>query len=153
MVWTGWFISFLLILRFYDILGLPNLLVGSNYFWNIEAGRWRLGTIETVKLLEQAALLTTSFCVDAVWSHAVMTSGKLLQTSCVILDNLGVTLWKVKRSMDVRVGLWIKLSTEEMMLLTCGVGEDSWESRGLQGDPTSPLSWRLVLGVRWKDWC
>ena len=24
------------------------------------------------------------------------------------------------------------------MLLNCGVGEDSWESLGLQGDPTSP---------------
>ena len=37
-----------------------------------------------------------------------------------------------------RVGLWRKLSTEELMLLNCGVGEDSWESLGLQGDPTSP---------------
>ena len=27
------------------------------------------------------------------------------------------------------------------MLLNCGVGEDSWESLGLQGDPTSPF-WR-----------
>ena len=24
------------------------------------------------------------------------------------------------------------------MLLNCGVGEDTWESLGLQGDPTSP---------------
>ena len=39
--------------------------------------------------------------------------------------------------MDVRVGLWWKLSTEELMLLNYGVGEDSWESLGLQGDPTS----------------
>ena len=38
--------------------------------------------------------------------------------------------------MDVRVGLWRKLSAEELMLLNCGVGEDSWESLGLQGDPT-----------------
>ena len=45
-----------------------------------------------------------------------------------------------------------KLSTEELMLLNCGVGEDSWESLGLQGDPTSPF-WRLVPGVLWKDWC
>ena len=29
-----------------------------------------------------------------------------------------------------------KLSAEELMLLNCGVGEDSWESLGLQGDPT-----------------
>ena len=29
------------------------------------------------------------------------------------------------RCMDVRVGLQIKLSTEELMLLNCGIGEDS----------------------------
>ena len=28
--------------------------------------------------------------------------------------------------MDVRVGLWRKLSTPKLMLLNCGVGEDSW---------------------------
>ena len=38
------------------------------------------------------------------------------------------------------------------MLLNCGVGEDSWESLGLQGDPTSPFWRRSVLGVHWKDW-
>ena len=32
-----------------------------------------------------------------------------------------------------------KLSAEELMLLNCGVGEDSWESLGLQGDPPSPI--------------
>ena len=37
--------------------------------------------------------------------------------------------------MDVRVGLWGRLSAKELMLLNCGVGEDSWESLGLQGDP------------------
>ena len=31
-----------------------------------------------------------------------------------------------------------KLSAEELMLLNCGVGEDSWESLGLKGEPTSP---------------
>ena len=30
--------------------------------------------------------------------------------------------------MDMRIGLWRKLSAEELMLLNCGVGEDSWES-------------------------
>ena len=54
--------------------------------------------------------------------------------------------------MGVRFGLWRKLSGEELMLLNCGVGEDSWESLGLQGDPTSPF-WRSALGVHWKDWC
>ena len=39
------------------------------------------------------------------------------------------------------------------MLLNCGVGEDSWESLGLQGDPTSPFWRRSALGLLWKDWC
>ena len=54
--------------------------------------------------------------------------------------------------MDVRVGLWRRMSAEELMLLNCGVGEDSWESLGLQGDPTSPF-WRSALGFLWKEWC
>ena len=55
--------------------------------------------------------------------------------------------------MDVRVGLWRKLSAEELMCLNCGVGEDSWESLGLQGDPTSPFWRRSALGFLWKEWC
>ena len=55
--------------------------------------------------------------------------------------------------MDVRVGLWRKLSAKELMRLNCGVGEDSWESLGLQGDPTSPFWRRSALGFLWKDWC
>ena len=55
--------------------------------------------------------------------------------------------------MNVRVGLWRKLSAEELMLLNCGVGEDCSESLGLQGDPTSPSYMKSVLGVHWKDWC
>ena len=42
---------------------------------------------------------------------------------------------------------------EELILLNCGVGEDFWESLGLQGDPTSPSQRRSVLGVHWKDSC
>ena len=39
------------------------------------------------------------------------------------------------------------------MLLNCGVGEDSWEALGLQGDQTGQ-SWRKsVLNIHWKDWC
>ena len=33
------------------------------------------------------------------------------------------------------------------------VGEDSWESLGLQGDPASPFWRRSALGFLWKDWC
>ena len=55
--------------------------------------------------------------------------------------------------MDVRVGLWRRLRAEELMLLNCGVGEDSWESLGVQGDPTSPFWRRSALGFLRKEWC
>ena len=54
--------------------------------------------------------------------------------------------------MDVRVGLWRRLSTEELMLLNCGVGENSWGFLGLQGDPTSRFWRRSALGFLWKKW-
>ena len=34
--------------------------------------------------------------------------------------------------MDVRVGLWRRLSAKELMLLNCGVGEDSWDCKEIQ---------------------
>ena len=34
------------------------------------------------------------------------------------------------------------------MLLNCGVGQDSWESLGQQGDQTR----KSVLNIHWKDW-
>ena len=46
--------------------------------------------------------------------------------------------------MDVRVGLWRRLSAEELMCLNYGVGEDSWESLGLQGDPTINPKWNQL---------
>ena len=55
--------------------------------------------------------------------------------------------------MDVRVGLWRRLSTEELMLLNCGVGEDSWESLGLHGNPTGPFWRRSALRFLWREWC
>ena len=55
--------------------------------------------------------------------------------------------------MDVRVGLWRRLNAKELMLLNCGVGEDSWASLGLQGNPTSLFWRRSALGFLWKDWC
>ena len=53
----------------------------------------------------------------------------------------------------MRVGQQKRLSAEELMLLNCGVREDSWESLGLQGDPTSPFYRKSVLNIHWKDWC
>ena len=51
--------------------------------------------------------------------------------------------------MDVRVGLWRKLSAKELMLLTCGVGENSfkspWDCKGIQPvHPKGDQSWVFI---------
>ena len=45
--------------------------------------------------------------------------------------------------MDVKVELSRKLNAEELMLLNCGIAEDSLESLGLHGDQTSQ-SWKEI---------
>ena len=44
------------------------------------------------------------------------------------------------------------LYAEELMLLNCDFGEESWESLGLQGGPASPF-WRSLAGFLWREWC
>ena len=50
--------------------------------------------------------------------------------------------------MDVRVGLWRNLSTKELMLFNCGVGEECWESLGLkeiqQVNPKGNQPWIFI---------
>ena len=50
-----------------------------------------------------------------------------------------------------RIGLWRRLSAEELMLLNCGVGEDSRESLVLQRDQTSQSKRKSTLNILWKD--
>ena len=50
-------------------------------------------------------------------------------------------IWTIKKAEGQRIDafeLWF--------------GEDSWESFGQQGDPTSPSSRKSVLNIHWKDW-
>ena len=55
--------------------------------------------------------------------------------------------------MDKRVGPSRMLSAKELMVLNCGVGEDSWESLGQQGDQTSQPSGKSILTIHCKDGC
>ena len=71
------------------------------------------------------------FNITVIQVYALMSNAEEAKVERFFED-----LWSC---MDVRVGLWRKLSAKELMLLNCGVGEGSWESLGLQGDPTSPF--------------
>ena len=43
------------------------------------------------------------------------------------------------------------LSIEELILSSCGAGEDSWKSLGLQGDQNSQYYRKSTLNIQWKD--
>ena len=71
------------------------------------------------------------------WIKRCLLLGKKVMTNLdSILKSRDITLPKKVRlvkamvfqwsCMDVRFGLWRKLTAKELMLLNCGVGEDSW---------------------------
>ena len=121
---------------------------------------------ETVETESDFIFLRSKITADGDCSHEVkrrLFLGRIVMTNLdsifksrditlptkVRLVRLWFFLWSC---MDVRVGLWRRLSAEELMLLNCGVREDSWESLGLQGDPTSPFWRRSTMGFLWKEW-
>ena len=55
----------------------------------------------------------------------------------------GCESWTVKKAECRRIDAFEKT----------GVSENSLESLGLQGDPTSPFWRRSALGFLWKEWC
>ena len=82
-----------------------------NYHWTHV-----LGVVLDMALVSKAVMSLLS-CREKIWKSNIPNKRNIdykapLQWSC----------------MGVRVGLWRRLSAEELMLLNCGVGEDSWES-------------------------
>ena len=127
--------------------------------WNVDG--------KTMEKVTDFIFLGSKVTADGDCSHEIkrhlLLGRKFMTNLDSILKSRDITLptkvrlvkiWFFQWScMYVRVGLCRKLSTEELMLLNCGAGEDSWESLGLQGDPTSPFWRRSALGFLWKNWC
>ena len=91
--------------------------------------------VEPVSLMSPA-LADRFFNTSAIWKTQNLLSFTQPQDNCKAIVCLNHTCW-VEITPNSRVGLQRKLNAEEWMLLNCSVGEDSWESLGLQGDPTS----------------
>ena len=117
--------------------------------WVSSIMSWQSG--DKVETIAGFIFLGSKITADSDWSHEikrhlplgrkVMTNlDSILKIRDIILPTkvclanamvfpvvtYGCESWTIKR-----------LSAKESMLLNCGVGEDSWESPGLQGDPTS----------------
>ena len=139
--------------------GLHLLICNSITSWEIDG--------ETVETVSDFILGVSKITADDDCSHEIKRSLLLGRKVMTNLDSIfksrDITLptkvhlvktmvfeWSC---MDVRVGLWRRLNAKELMLLNCVFGEGSWESLGLQWDPTSPFWRRSVLDVLWKEWC
>ena len=116
---------------------------GSITSWQIDG--------ETVETMADFIFLVSRITADGDCSHEIKRCLLLGRKVMTNLDSIvksrdiplptKVHLVKIMFSSS-HVWMWEldykKLSTEKLMLLNYGVGEDSWESLGLQGDPTSP---------------
>ena len=117
--------------RFWIFIGRTDAEAETPILWTPDVKNWLLGTKVITNLdsflKSRDITLPTKVLVKAMAFPIVMYTCES---------------WTIK-----------KADAEELMLLNCGVEEDSWESLGLQGDRTSP-SWRKsVLNIHWKDWC
>ena len=97
---------------------------------------------ETVETVTDFILGGSKITADGDFSHEIKTRLLLGRKAMTNLDSIlksrDITLptkvslaklWFFHWScMDMRVGLWRKLSAKELMPLNCAVGEDSWES-------------------------
>ena len=122
---------------------------------------------ETMETVRDFILLGSKITADGNCSHEIKRGLLLGREAMTNLDSIlksrditlptKVCLVKAMVFLIVVFGCenWLKrkLSTEELMLLNCGVGEGSWVSLGQQGDPTSQSYRKSVLNIHWKDWC
>ena len=113
---------------------------------------------ETVETVRDFIFLGSKISADGDCSHKierplllgrkVMTNLDSLLKSRLYFANKGLSSQSYGFSSS-HVWMWEldykeKLSAKELMLLNCGVGEDSWESLGLQGDQTSQSSLKEI---------
>ena len=107
---------------------------------------------ESVETVADFIFWTSKITADGDCSHEIkrclLLGGKAMTKLGSILKSRDITLLTkvhLVKAMVFQVVMygcesWAikKLSAEELMLLNCGVGEDSWDSLGLQGEPMSP---------------
>ena len=107
---------------------------------------------ETVETVADFIFLGSKITADGDCSHEIkrrlLLGRKVTSNLDSILKSRDITLSTKVHLVKAMVFLVVmyrceswtikKAECQRMMLLNCGVGEDSWESLGLQGDPTSP---------------
>ena len=116
---------------------------GPNTSWQIDG--------ETMETVTEFIFLGSKVTADGDWSHEIKRCLPLERKAMKNVDSIlkirditlltKVYLVKAMVFPVVMYGYeswtWRRLSTEELIILNCGVGEYFWEFLGLQGDQTS----------------
>ena len=82
--------------------------------------------------------------LDSIWKSrdiTLPTKVRLVKAMVFPVVIYGCESWAIK-----------KAECQKIDIFDCGVGENSWESLQLQGDPTSPSYRKSVLNIHSKDW-
>ena len=119
----------------------PRIAGSSVILWKIDG--------ETMETVTDFIFLGSKITADGDCSHEIkrrlLLGGKAMTNLDWVLKGRDIT-WPTKicivKAMVFPVVMyecehWTIKSTEELTILNCGAGEDSWESLGLQGEPTS----------------
>ena len=108
---------------------------------------------ETVETVADFIFLGSKITADGDCSHEIkrrlLLGRKVMTNLDSILKSRDITLPAKVHLVEAMVfpvvmygcESWAIKNAEELMLLNYGVGEESWESLELQGDPTSPPKW------------
>ena len=80
-----------------------------------------------------------SFQMSQLFTSGGLSIGVSASTSVLPMNNQSTMQFHCQLSIPNKLNACcFKEDLRQTMLLNCGVGEDAWESFGLQGDPTSP---------------
>ena len=99
---------------------------------------WKIDeeTVETVRdfIFLVSKITADGDCIHEIQRHLLLGRKPMINLDS-ILKSRDITL-PTKVSL-IKLWFFQYMSAKELMLLNCGVGEDSWESCGLKEDPTS----------------
>ena len=111
---------------------------------------WTIKKVETVKVAQSCVTLCNPHGLQArilEWVAILFSRGSSQsrdQSQLSLIAGRFFPSWATREA-------W--LSTEKLMLLNCGAGEDSWEFLGQREDQTNQYWRKSTLNIHWKDRC
>ena len=131
---------------------LPALLVGAGSA--LECVTWTYFGVFILSAPSRHRLLPASFTVPVLRGFPAT-----VREAQGLPQNLssGCSLWRqdtfVYPNISKACCYALQILAQMLPVKWSGVGEDSWESLGLQGDETTQFLKKSVLNILWKDWC